>query len=363
MFVFGVVLLLMGTLLTTLRVNYSQAGSLGSLPLLGVLAATIFSGPALDLLGARRVLVAGLILTALPMAAMPSLASFAGLAAAAFLYGVGGGVLNTATNAFVAELNVGGRASALNLLGFFFSLGAFSAPLLLTLLHGSTTACLYVLAAGTALILLPVLVLPFPAGARAGASLPELLRVLNRPLVWTFGLILLFESGTENSMFVWAGKLVEETLRVTPATGARALLALTAALGIGRLLASRLVKIVHERAAIMLACALMLAGATVAWAAPSLPGMIAGLALIGLGMSAVFPTVLGLAGDRFPRDTGTVFAAVMTVAVAGGSLGPKLSATLARGFGPLGVLIIPAVAAVVIAVITGVLTSKATIEE
>jgi MFS family permease len=44
----------------------------------------------------------------------------------------------------------------------------------------------------------------------------------------------------------------------------------------------------------------------------SFDGMIAGFAMLGLGMAAVFPTALGVAGDLFPNETGTVFGAIMT---------------------------------------------------
>ena len=36
MFIFGIVLFLMGTLLPTLHVSYAQAGRLGSIPLVGI---------------------------------------------------------------------------------------------------------------------------------------------------------------------------------------------------------------------------------------------------------------------------------------------------------------------------------------
>jgi hypothetical protein len=81
------------------------------------------------------------------------------LVPAALAYGLGGGV-------------------ALNLLGFFFSLGA-----------------LRVLATASAIILIPVLALRFPPASQAKASVRGVLRVLKSPLVWLFGILLFFESG------------------------------------------------------------------------------------------------------------------------------------------------------------------------
>jgi hypothetical protein len=49
MFVFGAVLLLMGSLLPSLQVSYAQAGNLGAFPLAGILVATVLVGPILNL--------------------------------------------------------------------------------------------------------------------------------------------------------------------------------------------------------------------------------------------------------------------------------------------------------------------------
>jgi len=164
MFVFGVILLLMGSLLPSLNVSGARAGSLGSFPLLGILAVTIVIGPVLDKVGAKPVLALGLGLVAAALAAMPSLSAYPALAAAALAYGLGGGILNTATNAVVSELSASGRGAALNLLGFSFSLGAVTAPLLMAFASRrfSTAAILYALAAAPAAVLVAVPANPQP---------------------------------------------------------------------------------------------------------------------------------------------------------------------------------------------------------
>ena len=103
MFLFGVVLLLMGSLLPSLHVSYAQAGKLGSFPLAGILVATMLVGPILDTVGAKPALALALVLIAVPVAVIPSLDSYLGLAGAALTYGLGGGALNTVTNALVSD--------------------------------------------------------------------------------------------------------------------------------------------------------------------------------------------------------------------------------------------------------------------
>jgi MFS transporter, FHS family, glucose/mannose:H+ symporter len=352
MFVFGVVLLLMGSLLPSLQVSYAQAGHLGSFPLAGILVATILAGPILDTVGAKPVLALALMLIAVPLAVIPSLHSYPELAGAALTYGLGGGVLNTVTNALVSDLNASGRAAALNLLGFSLSLGAISAPLLMSIGDRlPSSVALRLLATGIAVILLPVLVLRFPPTKRPATPVNKLLRALNQGPLWLFGVLLFFESGSENCMFVWSSKMAAEVLRTSPHRAKLALVALSAAHGIGRLIAALWLHGVDGRTVIRLSTATTVAGTLVVHASREFPYMVSGIVVIGLGLSAIFPTALGLAGDRFPGETGTVFGALMTVAAVGGMVGPTAGAWLA-GNAPLRVLWIPVAAATAIAALT-----------
>ncbi|HTW48574.1 MAG TPA: MFS transporter [Acidobacteriaceae bacterium] len=357
MFVFGIVLLLMGSLLPTLRVSAAHAGSLGSLPLAGVLLATIVIGPVFDKAGAKTILALSLLLVAGALAVMPSLTSYPALAAAAMAYGFGGGILNTATNALVSVLHASSRASSLNLLGFSFSLGAIAAPLLMSVAHGrlSSAAMLHLLAVAPALILLLLLPMPFPPGLRAGTPPRVLLRTLLHPAIWIFAILLLFESANENCVFVWAGKLTADIFPVFSNHADLALVAVTIALGTGRLIASFASHRMASRALLLLSCAVLVSGSAIvaisAHAQAGYAGMVAGFSILGLGMAPIFPTALALAGDRFPSETGTVFGAVMAVALVGGTSGPLLGGWLAA-HGPAEVLFVPVAAAFAIAPLT-----------
>ncbi len=359
MFVFGAILLLMGSLLPSLQVNYQQAGSLGSLPLAGVWIATVFVGPFLDLRGAKPALILALALTAASLAVMSFVHSYSSLAVSAFVYGLGGGLLNTTTNALISQLHEAGRASALNLLGFSFSLGALAAPLLMSAAGGlAPTTVVRLLAIVSGLILIPVLVLRFPAASRAGVPPQVLLRTLKRPLVWAAGLLLLFESGSENCMFVWSSKIVAETFQLALPRANFALVGLTGAIGAGRLWAAFVAHRVGSRTLLLISAAVAAGGVAMVAFAPGFWWKILGITIIGLGMSAIFPTALAVTGDNFPQETGTVFGAVTTVALVGGAAGPKLAGVLASR-GALHVLWIPLVAAAAIFALTPILARGA----
>ena len=361
MFVFGAILLLMGSLLPSLQLSYARAGNLGSFPLAGILAATVLVGPLLDRFGVKPALGLALILVAAALAVMPSLHSYPGLAAAALAYGVGGGVLNTATNALVSDLSASARGAALNLLGFSFSLGALSAPLLMSLTGGALLPplALRVLATAAAIILIPILWLRFPSPSQPKASVQGLLRVLNRPLVWLFGVLLFFESGSENCMFVWSSKLTADLLQIGAARANLSLVALSSSLGVGRLLAVVWLRWLNGRNMILVSATTAVAGASLVYCKFGFTSMLEGFVMLGLGLSAIFPTALGLAGDRF-RETGTVFGAIMTVALVGGTAGPTLAAWLAKT-GPERILDLPIVSAVMVAALVLIIASPSVV--
>jgi fucose permease len=281
------------------------------------------------------------------------------VAAAAFTYGLGGGLLNTAANALVADLSTVRRAAALNLLGFFFSLGAIAAPMALSSMGGglSTAAVLRSLAILCLLTLVLVLTLRFPPAARAGRQLRDLLSVLHYPALWLLAALLFFESGNENCMFVWTGKIVADTLSAPAKQANVALVVLSAALGAGRLAAVLWLRWIGNRGTIWLSTGLVIAGSLVVANAKQLPSMLAGALVIGLGLSAIFPTALGMASDLFPRETGTVFGAIMAVALMGGTAGPKLGGWVAS-HGLRRVLLIPVIAAVAVAALTAAVARR-----
>ncbi|MHB1938346.1 MAG: MFS transporter [Acidobacteriaceae bacterium] len=355
MFIFGVVLFLMGTLLPSLHVSYAQAGSLGSFPLIGILIATVLVGPILDIRGAKRVLVLALILIAGSLALMPSLQHYRQIEVCCLAYGFGGGLLNTAANVLISDLHIQSRTSALNLLGFFFSAGAVLAPLLMSTIGGGLppSVVLRLLAGLTAVVLIPVILFQFPPPLKAGVQIRNLFSVLNQPAVWLFGILLLFELASENCMFVWSSKAVAEVLHTTPTQANLALVGLSAALGIGRLIAVFWLRWLGNLGTIWLSTSLVLAGISIALTARGLIAMIFAMIVIGLGISAIFPTALGLAGDRFSRETGTVFGTIIALGLVGGVAGPILGAH-AIAYGPLHVLWIPAISAVAIAILTAI---------
>jgi MFS transporter, FHS family, glucose/mannose:H+ symporter len=77
--------------------------------------------------------------------------------------------------------------------------------------------------------------------------------------------------------------------------------------------------------------------------------------LLGVGFAAMFPTVLGFLGTRYPTLSGTAFSAAFVMALSGGMLLPYTAGVLGDRFGMRGALLIVPTALVTLAGLLGVL--------
>src|SRR6185503_12021048 len=94
----------------------------------GVLVSTLIAGPAIDAYGNKPVLTACAAIAAMSMFAFASARSFATTMAVSFVLGLGGGPLNTAANALVAEIyDDRERPPKLSIVQTFFGVGALTA--------------------------------------------------------------------------------------------------------------------------------------------------------------------------------------------------------------------------------------------
>ena len=60
---------------------------------------------------------------------------------------------------------------------------------------------------------------------------------------------------------------------------------------------------------------------------------VSGLILLGIGLAAGFPIMLGLAGNRYPAQSGTAFSFIFTIALSGNMLMNYLMGLIAKNYG------------------------------
>ncbi len=342
MFVFGIVMALLGSVLPVvsaeLGFGLARAGDLLALMNLAMLLASLAIGPALDRFGFRLPLVLGPLLAASGLAQIARARAYSELLLAAPLLGGGGAVLNTATNALIADLYPQSKPknAALNRLGVFFGFGALGLPLAIGRLI-ETAGLRPILLGAAALVLIPSLaaaVLRFP-GPKQTRALP-FQQVLTRerlPLVALFAALLFFQSGAEFVIGGYVPTFLTREIGAAVPAASYLFAGYWAALMAARVLLSRLLLHIPGEALVPLCAAGSLLATAGLIASQTLPPAGAAVIALGFSISGIFPTVLGLAGARFQEASGTVFGLLFTAALTGGMLAPWLAGRAAEAGG------------------------------
>jgi fucose permease len=358
-FVFGIVLAILGALFglpemrARLDIDLAQQGNVFLLLFLGVFLSTIVVGPVIDSFGNKVVLASSSALVTVALSMFAAASSFAEAAIAALVLGLGGGGLNTATNALVADLYADDRGAMLNLLGMFFGFGALFIPLLAAIITGILTIPqLLLVAAGLSAVLTIIyLALRFPAAAeKIGFSLLASIRAAGIPGVMLLALVLLFQSGNESSIGGWTSTYLG-SIGAPPRTATWILAGYWGALMIGRMLAAKVLGQMTKSRLILMSAAGSAIGCAVMLASQAVPIVAAGAVIAGLSFAAIYPTTLAIAADRYQRQSGTIFGLLFAVGLIGGMLFPWALGQISQRAGVRVGMVLPLIGSVAIAVV------------
>ncbi len=366
LFVFGVVLVILGTLFgmpeMRARLGVSdliRQGNLQTMLLFGVFLATVAAGPLIDRFGNQIVLAASAALAALALAGFAFLRGYTMANFFGFALGIGGGGLNMATNVLVSQAFEEDRGAKLNLLAVFFGVGALFFPAAAALvgpryMSAVILAGAVVAAACTA----SYLALPFPAAQEAsGFSLREASNVVRYPALLLFAFLLFFESGNEAALIGWTSTWAR-SMPVDTRTATLVLALFQAMMMLGRIGASRLVRVISEERLVLGSAVGALASALIIVSAPSVTMLALGIALAGLTFASIYPTMLAMAGDRYRSFAGTVFGLLFAVGLIGGMLFPWAIGHLSQSSGIRAGMAAPVFGATMICVLFLLIRSK-----
>jgi FHS family glucose/mannose:H+ symporter-like MFS transporter len=362
---FGIVLTTLGSVLPSIMVRFgidkAEAGSLFLLMTFGILAGSLVFGPLVDRYGYKGILLAATAVVALGLEGIAFAPSMAGLRFAVVAIGFGGGVINGACNALVADISSGERAANLNLLGVFFGVGAMGVPFALGVLTNRYSQTALVAAVGM-LVLVPVVVIAFtafpapkqPRGfpiAHAGSLVRDRLLLL-------MGLMLFLQSGMEITVGGWTSTFVTEELAV-PSRNSLIILSLY---WMGMMLARLALGYILRRGSpfrVLYVClAVALVGSGLLLTTTTIGVAAAGVFMLGVGFAAMFPTVLAFIGDRYAMISGTAFSVAIAMALCGGMLLPYAAGVLGMQYGMrVSFAIVPA-ALLILAGLLGILSRK-----
>ena len=323
-FVWGSIAGLLGAILPGLRaragISLNQSSGMFLALSSGLVLASLTAGFLLDRFGKKVVLSTSIAMVVSALVLFEFLNAYPAMLVLAFVMGAGGSAVVTAAHALISDLNPAHRAASLNLLDFFFGVGAFVTPFAIVPLQqrGGITAVLFALAALAAAILLYVLTVRFPAATgSAHFSWAGARDVLASPLFWVPALLVFLYVGTEQSIWDWQVTYFMRQMSMDNVSAARVLSIFPIAIMIGRLVNNR----VLLRASPVPVLIVSTLGATVCFGvtmtAASAPLAAAGLLTAGLFMASIFPTALGVVSGRFAGHSGTA----MGLAITAGWLG------------------------------------------
>jgi fucose permease len=343
LFVFGIVMALLGAILPVLaeqlRFAVSDIGTLFLIMNFAMLVCSLLLGLAMDRFGMKPPLALGPLLVAAALILIARTRSFSDLFPAVTLLGIGGAAVNGAANTLMADLHEDPQKknAALNLLGVFFGLGALFLPFAIGALLARFSLAVLL---GAAALLCAVaglysLVLRYPPPKQA-QRLPfrDMGGFLRSPLVLIFAMLLFFESGVEFTLGGFVSTYFTRDMGISSVSIASWILTgYWAALILSRIVLSRIALGADPYRILLFSALGACLGALIAAMAPLAAVAALGIWLAGWSLAGIYPAVLGITGARFQSHSGTVFGILFAVALLGGMIVPWVSGQVAAAGG------------------------------
>lgn len=365
MLTFGIVLTTLGAVLPGVierfGIDKAQAGSLFLLMTFGILAGSLIFGPMVDRYGFKGMLLLAIALIAIGLEGIAFASSLGLLRMAIIFIGFGGGIVNGATNALVADISTEMKGANLNLLGVFFGIGAVGVPFVLATMGGQFSHSTLIAGVG-ALVAIPFLLTaltPFPAPKQPqGFPIVAAGRLTRDPLLLLMGLMLFLESGMEITVGGWTSTFVKEELAVTPNTALIILSLYWLGMMLARLVLGTMLRNAPPVRVLYTCISIGFAGAMLLLLTSNVPAAAVGVVMLGVGFAATFPIILGFVGERYAELSGTAFSLAIAMALFGGMLLPWLAGVLGEVYGMRGSFIIVPAALVMLAMLLAILSRK-----
>ena len=342
-------------------IDKAEAGSLFLLMTLGILGASLIFGPLVDRYGYKGMLLAATVLVAAGLEGIAFAQSMIALRLAVIVIGFGGGIINGASNALVADISSGERAANLNLLGVSFGVGAMAVPFALGVLINRYSQSTIVAGVG-ALVLIVFLFIAlatFPAPKQPqGFPIADAGRLVRDKLILLMGVMLFLQSGIEITVGGWTSTFVTEELAVPPRTALIILSLYWMGMMLARLALGYLLRRYSPFRALYACLAIALIGSALLLTTRSVGVAAIGVFMLGAGFAAMFPTVLSFIGDRYAALSGTAFSLAIAFALLGGMLLPYLAGILGMQLGMRGSFAIVPAALLALALLLGALARR-----
>ncbi len=342
MLLFGIVLISLGSILPELLNRFGlseiQAGTLAAILPAGILLGSLVFGPIVDRYSYRNLLVSCCFLIIMGLEGLAFTQNLVMLQLSFLLIGFGGGMINGATNALVADISdaqVEERSANLSFLGIFFGIGALGMPALMALLSSVMAYDQILKWMGFAVVapLLYFLFLSYPQSKVKTIDYRRNFSLVKDYSLWILGLFLFFQSALEGVTNNWITSFLQADDKMSSSAALLTLSSFVLSLTVGRIFLSGLLRKIAPLKVLFLSAFILLGGSFVLSTTTELLLLRLGIILLGLGSAAGFPVILGFAAQVHDEIRGAAFSFVFVIALIGNILANYLTGLISDQFG------------------------------
>lgn len=357
---FGVAFIVIGSILPSLSTKYSlsavESSGLVSLLPVGILFGSVAFGIIVDRYGYKMLLVSSTLFLILGIEGISLTENINFLRLYIYFIGLGGGMLNGATNALTSDVSDDReRGAKLSILGVCYSVGALGIPLLLGFLSHLYTSDNILRWTGI-LMVVPVvyfIIIQFPEPKfKQGFPIKEALKLVREPLLLILSFFLFFQSGMEGLINNWTTTYLNAKSFFEGENIVFGLSFFILGITIARLALSYFLRYGRYELILIFCMAVAAIGMAILHFAVTLSIVFIGLFVCGLGLAAGFPIIISYIGTQYKNISGTAIGFAMVVALCGNTLLNYGMGYISRSFGissfPFLVVILLLVQAVII---------------
>ncbi len=340
MLLFGITLITVGAVLPDLKLKFSldevEAGVLFAILPFGILAGSLIFGYFCDKYGYKGILIFSCLLVVLGLAGIAVLSSIDYLKVCVFLFGLGGGCINGATNALVSDISDQSKGANLSILGVFFAIGALGMPLILGILKntvGFETILLSVAGFGLLIFLMMFFIKFPPAKNKNDVSFTHVFSLVKNKILLLIAFFLFFQSSLEAVIHNWITTYLNEGLNIAKDKSLYALTLNVIGMAVMRLFIGTVLRRVTERSMLTVSVLILVFSSILLYFTKSYWASSIALTLLGAGMAAGFPMMYSIVGKRHAEISATAFSFILSIALIGNMLMDYLMGIIAKNYG------------------------------
>jgi fucose permease len=337
---FGMGIITLGSIQPNLQERFSNqnfsAGTLFSILPIGILTSSLIFGPICDRYGYKLIFIFSALFLCAGLEGIAFAKDISLLKICVYFFGLGGGALNGATNALVSDISEQDKGANLSILGIFYGAGALGMPSLIGVLNKYLTLDTILSFVGIFIFFIAVffMFIRFPQPKnKQGFPLKKSFLLFRNGFLLLVSFFLFFQSSLEGIINNWTTSYLGEHLAVDNSSALYALSLFVAGMITMRLLIGSVFRKVSGMKIMFASIALMAAGLAILRFTGSFNVAIAGLILVGAGLAAGFPIMLGFVGSRFTDLSATAFSFAFVIALLGNILINYLTGLIVQAYG------------------------------